>query len=308
MRKPLVVAFCFLMTCTFLGACAKDRYQRVEARDSFFSTDAGDRPYLKQAAFVPKQGLTTQFGSRIEALFLQSLIDTMRTEAKHLALATPLDEGFPPLFLNGDDLSSSGQASRIAEKARMLGYHYMVQAGVWHAEPVKEKKGFWFFRKERGYVNLVVALDVYDTLTGAKIVSRVIDDNVRIPFGEYEGLMTGLQGAVAEVDEAATDYGEELGDLAADAMMEGRWMTPVIAVEDGHVVLAAGRAAGLREGDRLAIFEGRRIINGLNGENYIAPGYKLSDIRIVTAGETNARAVMDQPADIKPGDIVLPVR
>ncbi len=297
MRKPLVVLFSLVMICSLLGACAKDPYKRVELREAFFETSTDDRPYLKRAAIVLKPGRGTSFASQIEAIFFQSMVDTIRSNSDHLELITLKDGGIPAF---------SGPLSIAAEGARLQGYHYLLQAGLWDASPIKEKKGLWMFRKERGYVNLVVALDVYDTFTGAKIVSEVTDETVRISMDEYDALMAGLQGTIAEVDEAAADYGEELGDLAADRMADGRWMASVIAVDGQSVMLAAGRTAGLKEGDRLALYEGRRAVAGQNGERYIAPGYKLGDIRITTIEETTARATLDQPADIQTGDIALP--
>jgi hypothetical protein len=194
----------------------------------------------------------------------------------------------------------------VAEKARTLGYHYVIRAGVRHVEPFKEKRGMLFFRKERGYVNLVLTIDVYDTFTGAKIVSRLVDDTVRVSNEDYENLVGGFQQDLAVVDEVAADYGEDLGGLAADTMTEAPWMALVVAVEARDVLLAAGRASGLKEGDRLVLYEGRRVVAGQAGENWVAPGYKLGDVRIVELGANRARARLDQPVDIKPGDIALP--
>ncbi len=297
MRKTPVVLFFIVMICALLGACAKDPYKRIELRETYFEASTDDRPYLKRAAIVLKPGRGTPFAGQIETIFFQSVVDTIRDKSDRLELITLQDGGIPAL---------SGPLSLAAEGARMQGYHYLLQAGLWGASPIKEKKGLWMFRKERGYVNLVVALDVYDTFTGAKIVSEVTDETVRISMDEYEALMAGVQGTIAEVDEAAADHGEVLGELAADRMADGRWMASVIAVDGQGVMLAAGRTAGLKAGDRLSLYEGRRVLAGQNGERFIAPGYKLGDIRIATVEETTARATLEEPADIQTGDIALP--
>ena len=91
-------------------------------------------------------------------------------------------------------------------------------------------------------------------------------------------------------------------------MSKAKWMASVAVVEGQIVTLATGRLAGLKDGDRLAVFEGRKIVTGQNGDKYIAPGFKLGEIRITSVEEAKARATMEQPADIQPGDIALPAR
>lgn len=306
MRKHVVALVSLVMMCVFIGACAKDVYERVEMRPSFLEASIDERPYIKRAAFIPMQGSAVPFERQTDALFFQRLVETIRTEADHLELVTPQDRGFPPFLLKNDLFSSADAVSVLMKELRRQGYHYLAQAGVLYAQPFTEKKGFWFFRKERSYINFVVALDIFDTFTGSKIVSKIVDKSVRIAFSEYESMVAGYRGAPAVVDETAVEYGKNLGDLAADMMDSNRWMTEVIAVEGRSVVLAAGRTTGLREGHRLAVFEGRRTVTGLEGVTYVAPGYKLGVITIADSGETNSRAEVDQPIDIRPGDIAVP--
>lgn len=304
-RFLLVLVFTVLMS-VLIGACAKDVYERVETRPSFLEAPVEDRRYIKRAAVVRPRGSAAPFEHHADDIFFQEMIDAIRTEADQLELATFQDQGFPTFLLNGDLSASAAAVSGLMKEARRQGYHYLVQAGVLYVQPFTEKKGFWFFRKERSYINFVAGLDIIDTFTGAKIVSKLADKTIKIAFEEYQNMVAGYQGVPAVVDETAVEYGRDLGHMAADEMSDSQWMTAVIAAEGRSVILAAGRAAGLREGDRLAVYEGRRTVAGPNEMTYVAPGYKLGVITIADSGEPHARAELDQPADIQPGDIAVP--
>ena len=308
MRKPLVVLFCIVMMWSFLGACAKDGYKRVETRQSLFETATDNRSYIKKAAIALKPVIDSSFGRQVEGLFLQTLIETLRSEADQLNLITSQDTEFPAFMRAGDLFSNAAHADALVKTARLQGYQFLILAGVWQVEPIRKKSGVWIFHKERTYADIVVALDVYDTFTGAKLISRVEDETVKIRPDEYDALTSGMHDGITTVEETVADYGENLGGEAADAMSKAKWMASVAVVEGQIVTLATGRLAGLKDGDRLAVFEGRKIVTGQNGDKYIAPGFKLGEIRITSVEEAKARATMEQPADIQPGDIALPAR
>lgn len=303
MRKPLVLLFSAFLALCFLNACAKDRYHRVESRNSFFETDVDHRAYVKKAFVVLNHGAATPFGPAIDTLFLQSLVETIDDEVDHFVAVSPHSAGSADALKSQDLFSTPAQIFDMAQAARMQGYHYLMDAGVWQIEPALKKTGTWIFRKERGYLHLVTALDVYDVLTAAKLLSLVEESTVKISRDAYESLVAGLQDGLEIVEEELVEHAVRLGEQAAEAIDGTPWMAVVSAVEGEQVTLAADGASGLKVGHRLAVYEGRRIVTGPDGARFIAPGYQLGRIRITGIESDQARAAMETPADIKPGDI-----
>ena len=56
----------------------------------------------------------------------------------------------------------------------------------------------------------------------------------------------------------------------------------------------------------MSVFEGRRVVDGMAGEKFIVPGYRLADVQITDVEENSATASAENPADIQPGDIAIP--
>ena len=303
MRKPLVLLFSAFLALCFLNACAKDRYQRVESRKSFFETDVDHRAYVKKAFVVLNHGAATPFGSAIDTLFLQSLVETIDDEVDHFVAVSPYSSGSADALKSQDLFSTPAQIFDMAKAARMQGYHYLMDAGVWQIEPTLKKTGTWIFRKERGYLHLVTALDVYDVFTAAKLLSLVEESTVKISLNAYESLVAGLQDGLEIVEEELVEHAVRLGEQAAEAIDGAPWMAVVSAVESEQVTLAADGASGLKVGHRLTVYEGRRFVTGPDGARFIAPGYQLGRIRITGIESDQIRATMETPADIKPGDI-----
>jgi hypothetical protein len=86
------------------------------------------------------------------------------------------------------------------------------------------------------------------------------------------------------------------------------WQSSVIDIRSDRLVLPAGLRAGLRPDDRLVVFEGRRTIDGRQGERFIVPGKRLAEVRIISIGEQVAEASGQDIGSVQVGDILVPVK
>lgn len=301
----VVLAACLASACT--KTQYRPEYVRTELRPSFTEVQDRSRDYLKRTAIA----LNTEGGGRFageEALFGETLIATIRERANRLELIAPRDSGFPEFLRRPDPFVSPEANFVLSGQARAQGYHYLLQGDVLDVSTSERKTGIWWFRKTRYFMTIAVALDVYDTFTAAKVSSQVQEQTVRIQAGEYEDFLAGMPQPLSAVDGAIVRMARDLGRQAARQMMATPWKTVVTAVDREHVDLAAGEAAGLRVGDRWAVFEGRRIVDGYGGERFIAPGYRVATIRLTAVTASSARARTDDAASIQVGDIAVPIR
>ena len=292
----------------FCGACAQVQNIRVEPRQGFSEAPVVDRDYWKKAAIALKSDARTEFGRQTENLLLQTLIKTIGHEAERLRLLTPDDKQFPDFMKSANPFADPKAAFELHKKARMQGFQYLLQASVLDILPVEKKKGIWWFRGTKYYLNVVMSLDLYDTFTAAKISSQVMEKLVKISSSAYENYQAGMPDNIEAVDEAIVDMAQEMGELAAEQIDASHWMAAVTEVQGRQVHLAVDSESGLEQGDLLAVFEGRRIADGLNGEKFIIPGYKVANIEIVAVGADGATAQTETPADIQPGDIAIPAK
>lgn len=308
MRRSIVLISLFLMAGFLFHACAKPKNVRKDTRQSFLEAQTKNKTYQKKAAIVLKPLTATPFGRQAEDLFLRALIEEIRSDADRLKLVSAKDDSFPEFLKTTDPFSKDGGDFAVSEKARPEGYQYLLQAAVLNLVPEAKQTGFWWFRNTRYFFNVVVALNVYDTFTASKLFDQIETRTVKIEVDSYEDYVAGMPYDIERVNEMISDMAEELGKEAAKAISDGEWMASVIARQGNQIILAAGQSSGLQVGDRLAVFEGRRVISSKDGDSYIIPGYKLADIRITYTDPDSAQAAADSQAGIQPGDIAIPVK
>jgi hypothetical protein len=198
-----------------------------------------------------------------------------------------------------------------AEKARLAGFNGWAYARIENLMPVARKTGILWFRKERYFILAELSFSVYDACTGAMVVDKVVESSISVSEDDYNTMKTDKAASIAALDEAITDIGEDMGGYAAKVLKDQPWQTAVIGVQGDRVFLPAGVSAGLRGGMRLAVFAGRRIIDGQDGERFVVPGPEVGVIEIVrVTGETSEAKVQSVSSStaIQVGDIAVAVQ
>ena len=304
MRRP-IIAF-ILIACFSLCACAEPLYKRVNSRQSFSEAKTIDHGYIKKAAIILEPGLNSAFGRQAEQLFFQNLVATIRANNSQLNLSTQQDAEFPSFFKGLEPAANVRQVFPVLDSARLAGFQCVLVAQLQNIVPEKKKTGGLWFRKTRYFITATVVLNVYDTITGTKIVDQSTEETVKVDVTKYEDFTEGRLFDIPEVNDMISELAERLGEEAAETVADHRWMTSVIAVDGNVVRLSADQSVGLKDGDRLSVFEGRRKVQGPEGEIYTIPGYKLANIQISGFVDNSAEAVVDGKAEIQPGDIAIP--
>lgn len=161
----------------------------------------------------------------------------------------------------------------VARVARELGGQFVV-SGVIHdmglADPSAWESSVWGgFKRAIGAVdrnrNFVADLMIFDGFSGSLLYQErfVTSGEWRAPAGLASGFAsagfrkTGYGQAVASVL-------EDMADAVVEALACQPFMTPVIRVDGSSVTLAAGAGAGLRPGDKLALYRSSRYWEGLD--------------------------------------------
>lgn len=308
MRKFCVIAILFVATGLFAGACAKTRVQRVETRPTVSEVKIDQRGYMKKVALVLANRVQTPAGRGHGERFVRQLADTVRAEVDHVRLVTEGDTDFPPFSRAWADYVRPVVVQDVARVARQAGYQTLLRANLLAVQPSSQKEGFWLLRRERFYVTVKVILDVLDPFTAAKMASIVKERKVKLDELDYESYQAGELTTVEALDEAIDDMADELGGEAGRLIEETPWRCAIVTVRDKHLILGAGAPEGVKVGDRLSVFEGRRQLKSKNGEAFTVPGFKLGEIVIVSVNGPTSEAEMAAPLTIQPDDFALPTR
>lgn len=267
------------------------------------------KDYQKKVAVALTQSPATALGRTTGERFFKTLVEAIRDEDSRSLLLSPGDAGYPDFMAR---LSNSSlppiNAAALAEAGREAGYQGLVTAAVNDIRVSTRKTGLLWFRGPRYFIHYDVTVDLYDPYTAAKIVSKVIEASTKISEDDYGAFKRGEASSIEDLNDEIQEAAEDLGETVGEALKAQKWKTAVVKVQQGRVLIPSGRQAGVREGDRLLIFEGRRRLEGRQGERFIAPGYELGEIRIVAVSEQIAEATVPDTVNVQVGDILVPAK
>lgn len=254
----------------------------------------------------------SDFGRRIGGLYLGTLLDALRDQDTALQLITRTDRRWTESMARlVQENPSPADILSLAETARLAGLNGWACARVEDLHAVARKTGILFFRKERYFIFAELSFSIYDPFTGAKIMDKVVETSTTVSKADYEAVKTGKAVVVSDFDETIADIGTDMGEHAAEVLENQPWQASVIGVRGDRIFLSAGTSTGLRGGERLAVFAGRRMMEGQEGQRFIIPGPEVGLIRIVHVTEGVSEAKIESVAAgsrVQAGDIALAVK
>jgi hypothetical protein len=297
MQRSIALAGLSVLVVFSLLACAKPQNIRIEPRPSFAEAQSRTKGYIKNVAVTPPAGSPGTLEHRINQHFSEMLTTAMQSESNRLTWAP-----FAPA-----DPAARDPLTLVAS-ARSQGFHHLLDTAVMDVRVSEKRTGIWWMRKTRYFMTVVVHLDIYDTYTAAKVTSKVREQVIKIDSGIYETFADSSLESIPALNKTLAAMAGKLGKHAADTITGAPLKTVVSDVDGARIELAAGQTAGLRVGDRWAVYEGRRTVEGYGGQRFVAPGYKLGTIHITAVSETHAVGSLDQQVDIQVGDVAVPVK
>ena len=249
----------------------------------------------------------TSMGRKAGEYFFSSMIEAMRDENRRLDVISERQKTFPDFIEAFGHDDAPLDVFAIADIARRKGYQAFLVARIMSLYSESAENGFFWWRKSRHYLTVAVSVDVYDPFTAAKMISRVKDKRFTISSAEYFDFFEDESATIEikKLTKALIKMAESLGEAVAEFLADQPWKTTVLRVDGSDVILADGGRSGFKLKDRLDIYKGRRIIEGLNGQKYIVPGYKEGQIEITAMEGRFVRARVLGQFDIQEGDMAV---
>lgn len=311
MHSAVRLGLVFWMVMLTCWGCAGSRDAAATIPTTMISAEPA-KGFTKRIAVALTRTTSSDFGRRIGDLYYRALLDALREQDPRLQLVTRADGRLPDIM----DTMVRGAtrpvaALVLAEKARVAGLNAWASARIESLQPVARKTGILWFRKERYFIFAELSFSVYDPFTGAKIIDKVVETSTPVSEADYDAMRSGKAVTIADFDEAISDVGADIGERAAEVLEDQPWQAAVIGVQGDRIFLSVGASAGLRGGERLAVFAGRRMMEGQDGERFIVPGPEVGRIEIVQVTEGVSEAKVESASEgarIQAGDIAVAVQ
>ena len=311
MRSAARIAAVLVLLVCFGWGCSGSRPAQRDIPASLLSLPVL-KNHITRIAVLLTHRPETAIGREAGALYLTRLIGSMRKEDRNLQLVTVQDPELPAFF---SDMTRPGaqmpDAFSLAAAARAAGYQAWAAARIESIRTHEERTGILWFRRTKHFVFFDLTLALYDAFSGAKLSDEVIESSTKISAEEFEAFQAGSWADLEDLRETIIDLSEDLGEKAAKTLEHRRWCTAVVKVQEDRVFLASGSRSGIKVGDRLAVLDGQRIIQGRNGEKFIVPGFEVGRIEIVhVADEMSEAKVLDRQggSKIQGGDMAVPIK
>ena len=267
------------------GGCSGSKKALQEIPPTILTLAPG-KAHITRIALLLTHTPDTAVGRQLGELYLNTLAHTIRNQADNLWLETPQDPEMAKFFERLIHPASNASVSfELAAESRLAGYQGWATARIENIRAVDERTGIFWFRKMNHFISFDLNLAVYDAFTGAKLVDSVTESTVKLTSDEYDAFKAEQWEGLESLHETVADLAVKQGKKAAKAIDEQPWRAAVVKVQGDRVFLSAGSRLGLKVGDRLAVLEARRIIQGQNGEKFIVPGYEVGQIEIVDVAE-----------------------
>ncbi len=282
--------------------CAGGMDRAATSDAAVFSTQY-DPGYIKRVGLGVVYSPSTELGHESARFVAQAIAAVLKAGVPRLNLGTAWETGSVKTAI---DLLKSDDIDLAAAGWRKAGFQDIATVALLDLRLVAEKTGALWFRKQRHFIRYSMVFDLYDTLTGTKLVSEVSENSLKISKNDYEALQSGTVLHIEDLDDSLADLADDFGEQAAEALKNQPWQTSIISVEEKRIVFAGGRASGIQVGDRLAVYRGNRHVTGPKG-TFMLPGMKVVDVDVEQVDEQRSYAVAPQDGAPQAGDIAMPI-
>jgi len=192
----------------------------------------------------------------------------------------------------------------LAIIGRQLGLNFIVAGSLNNIRPRDEERGILWTKDTHFLIEVLIMAQVYDTQTATKILDESFLHEVEIDELDYRLIEKDKADTIPQLNEAFAQILVEMGDRICEVVSEQLWSGQVTAVAGEKISISGGSRIGLETGDVLEVFDSGRILEGIDGQKFFAPGLKTAEIRITAVADSSADAVKVSGRGLKAGSIV----
>ena len=172
----------------------------------------------------------------------------------------------------------------LMKKATKSGINAIVFTTVTPVEITSARKGVWPFRKHAEKFTVSLNMDIVDINLGTVIISKGYAQDTK--FSGETIIATGKQGPFAErklkaLEKRLPEIVEKATKTAIRSLNRQVWTGRIVSLDEGKIMVNAGRDVGLRPGVVFEVFCADECVTAYTGQTYALPGQKVGEIRLV---------------------------
>ena len=187
----------------------------------------------------------------------------------------------------------------VAEAGRRLGANVLLIGAVFDISGKQERRGLWWFRGSRSYIQIQLVVEAYEMETGAKIMDESVAGEIRVDEYDVEQVKNAQLTPNPALQETLVNLAKRVGKKVCKELSKLPWRAFVTSVGE-EIRISAGQKAGVKPGARFDIYENTRIMESQAGQQFFVPGLHVGRIEIVSVDSNSAsgKLISGEPPSI----------
>ena len=304
---PVVLLLFGIIFLTLITGCSTVKTVKKATRGMIHNISAPDGHLTKKIGITLFENKTLSPDQQFDKNFVNYLAANIKAECSDILMVQPADAEHPDYLLEPPK-EASGRIDnlQLAKTGRNLGLNAIVTGALISISRNKKKKGLLWLEDTHEYVQVQVAIAIYDTETGAMILDENFSHEVEVEEFDFEALGNNIEANEIILKEAFEQVASSISETVCDAVKFQPWRGFLTAVNNNEIIISSGERVGLKQGDILEVYDISNVFQGAQGQRFFVPGVKTGEVKIIAVSADKAEAVVVSGDKIKPGSSVRP--
>lgn len=303
--RPVVLLLFWIIFLTLITGCSTVTTITKATKGMIHNISGPDNNLTKKIGITLFENKTLSSDQQFEKNFVNYLAANIKEECSGILMVQPADAEHPDYLLEPPK-EASGRIDnfQLAKTGRNLGLNAIVTGALIAINSNQKEKGLIWLKNTHEYVQVQVAIAIYDTETGAKILDESFSHEVEVEELDFEELGKNSEANAIIFKEAFEKVASSMSEAVCDTVKFQPWRGFLTAVNDNEIIISSGKRVGLKQGDILEVYDTSNVFQGAQGQRFIVPGLKTGEVEITAVFEDKAEAVVVSGDQIKPGSSV----
>ena len=295
------------MILLFTAGCSTLLSVNTTAKRFIRNVRSPDGDLKKKVGIARFENKTTMLHQALELRYINYLVENLNASCPNIILVKP-DDADVPDFLITLPKQESGWVNtlELAEAGRQTGLNAIVTGALTTIEKKQEERGFWWFKDIHYFFEVHLSVNVFDTLTGAKLLDESFAHEMEIDETEFTGSNTSSDVVTSIINEAFQKIAAGMGEQVCTQVVLQQWKGYITSVREDNMVIASGKNVGIAPGDIFEVYDSSEIFTGSAGQRFFIPGLKTGEIQVTKVFAESAEAVRISGETITEGSSIRP--
>jgi len=284
-------------------------YNHVKKKTKMIIRDykAPDEDLKKRVGIALFKNKTPFVNKGLEENFVKDLVETIKTSCQDILVLEPYDPGYPDYLVNLPR-KTSGLIDNfdLAKTGRYLGLNAVVTGALIDIRLHKKARGMLWFKTVHDVVQVQVMTEVYDTLTGAKLLDKSYIHEIQLEDVFYDSIDRTSEISTHTINDALKFIAEDMGEQICDAIVLQPWKGYITSTFAEKVVISSGEKVGIAPGDIFEVYNCNGVFTGVKKHQFFVPGLKTGEIKITKVYPDRSEGVRFSGQNIAPGCSIRP--